>query len=164
MNYSDGRIRISRARSASERYSDAIFRAYDIRGKYPGEINEKVISKIIFSFISKFKISPSGGSPAGRQNSKFKIVVGHDARLSSPSLYKTVLKSLVASGYPLAAIKAGLITTPTLSFLVNYYKADLGIMITASHNPKEYNGLKIVGKNAVPISGKEIYKTILSFL
>jgi len=45
-----------------------------------------------------------------------------------------------------------------LYFLVNKLKADFGIMLTASHNPKEYNGLKIVGKNAIPISGKEILR------
>ena len=125
-----------------------IFKAYDIRGKYPDEINEKIVSNIITALIKNIKPKT--------------VVIGHDARLSSPSLYKTTIKTiqktLVASGYTLYPAK--LITTPMLYFLVNYFKADMGIMITASHNPKEYNGLKIVGKNAVPISGKEIFHLI----
>ncbi len=118
-----------------------IFKAYDIRGKYPDEINEEVVRKIISSLTSKT------------------VVIGRDARLSSPILYQAAIKTLHPKPYTL--IKAGLITTPMLYFLVNYFKADLGIMITASHNPKEYNGLKIVGKNAVPISGREIYKIVM---
>ena len=58
-------------------------------------------------------------------------------------------------------IDGGLMTTPMFYFLVNHFNADGGIMITASHNPKEYNGLKIINKNAVPISGKEIQKWII---
>lgn len=126
--------------------TSAIFRAYDIRGKYPLEINEGVVYKIIPSLISKLRI----------KNSECRIIVGHDARLSSPILYKTVLRSLMTSGYTLVVMPAGLITTPMLTFLVNHFKAVGGIMVTASHNPKEYNGLKVVGKNAEPIGGKEI--------
>ena len=129
----------------------SIFKAYDIRGKYPQEINEKIVSEIIRRFF----------------NSKFKIIIGHDARLSSPSLYKALNKNLkidnsclpVGMG-KLKIVPAGMTTTPMLYFLVNKLKADFGIMITASHNPKEYNGLKIVGKNAIPISGNEIYKNL----
>ncbi|KKU76245.1 MAG: Phosphomannomutase [Candidatus Giovannonibacteria bacterium GW2011_GWB1_47_6b] len=127
----------------------SIFKAYDIRGKYPQEINEKIVSEIIRRFF----------------NSKFKIIIGHDARLSSPSLYKALNKNLkidnsclpVGMG-KLKIVPAGMTTTPMLYFLVNKLKADFGIMLTASHNPKEYNGLKIVGKNAIPISGKEILR------
>jgi phosphomannomutase len=116
-----------------------IFKAYDIRGKYPEEINEKIVSEIITALIKNLKPKT--------------IVIGHDARLSSPSLYKTLIKKL-------GVISIGLSTTPMFYFLVNYFNADLGIMITASHNPKEYNGLKIVGKKAIPISGKEILHLI----
>lgn len=80
-----------------------------------------------------------------------KIVVAHDARLSSPALYKAVLK-----GIGKRALGIGTATTPMFYFLVNKLKATGGIMVTASHNPKEFNGLKVVGKKAVPISGKEI--------
>ena len=146
----------------------SIFKAYDIRGKYPLEINEEIVREIIFSFISKLpEAEPRRrtSSLRGRQNSRFKIVVAHDARLSSPSLYKALNKNLkidnsclpVGMG-KLKIVPAGMTTTPMLYFLVNKLKADFGIMLTASHNPKEYNGLKIVGKNAVPISGKEILR------
>ena len=128
-----------------------IFKAYDIRGRYPKEINEEVVAKIAREVRGRL-----GGG---------KIVVGHDARLSSPALYKSVLQSLKIKKFLPAGrqvkfkIEAvGLATTPMLYFLVNKLKAAGGIMITASHNPKEFNGLKIVGKKAIPISGAEIKK------
>ncbi|MEK7635852.1 MAG: hypothetical protein AAB405_02060 [Patescibacteria group bacterium] len=127
-----------------------IFRAYDIRGKYPAEINEEIVCVIISLFISKFKI----------KNEKLKIAVAHDTRLSSPTLYHAIIEQLTISNQQLAIIKIGLSTTPMFYFLANYFNADLGIMITASHNPKEYNGLKIVGKNAMPISGEEVSKLV----
>ncbi|MEK7555373.1 MAG: hypothetical protein AAB516_00955 [Patescibacteria group bacterium] len=159
-----------------------IFRAYDIRGKYPLEINEEVVEKIS-RFLGRYFINPKPKTPARgearqrRQNPKPKIVIGHDARLSSSSLYKIVLKSLKASarggsalggknlkalpaGRQVKTIPVGMTTTPMFYFLVNKLNADGGIMITASHNPKNYNGLKVVGRNAVPISGKEILKLI----
>lgn len=123
-----------------------IFKAYDIRGRYPDEVNEVVIAEI-------------AGRLAGYFN-KGKLVLGHDARLSSPALYESLKKSLVAGHKSLVIIDAGLITSPMLYFLVNHFKAAGGIMITASHNPKQYNGLKVVGKKAVPISGKEIRKLV----
>jgi len=118
-----------------------IFRANDVRGIYPSEINESVVFEIAANIKHLFKKS---------------IVVGHDARLSSPALYKSVLKALGGK----KVYEAGLITSPEMYFLVNELKADGGIMITASHNPKEYNGLKIMGKKAVPMSGKEILRIL----
>ena len=150
----------------------SIFKAYDIRGKYPLEINEEIVREIISSFISKLpEAEPRRrtSSLRGRQNSRFKIVVAHDARLSSPSLYKAAIKQLKIQSAPsanwrrrtkLKIVPAGMTTAPMLYFLVNKLNADFGIMLTASHNPKEYNGLKIVGKNAIPISGNEIYKNL----
>ena len=140
-----------------------IFKAYDIRGKYPVEINEKIVSKIIFSLISKLRI----------KNLEFRIIVGRDARLSSPALYRAAIEGImnnelriknktIIHNSKFIILKAGLITTPMLYFLVNHFNADFGIMITASHNPKEYNGMKIVGKKATPINGKEIQKLVIS--
>ncbi len=129
-----------------------IFKAYDIRGKYPREINEAAISEIISGlkkiFIPKTKL-------------KAKIVLARDARLSSPDLYREAIKRLATGDSRLEIFPIGLATTPMFYFLVNYFKADGGVMITASHNPKEYNGLKIVGENAAPIGGKEILKWII---
>src|SRR3989344_9589823 len=117
----------------------SIFKPYDIRGKYPDEINKESVRTITAGILENYK--------------KGKIVLGHDARLSSPSLYEAALKE-VKSKKTFSIIEAGLITTPMLSFLVNKFKADLGIMVTASHNPKDFNGLKIVKKNAVSIGGE----------
>ncbi len=119
-----------------------IFKANDIRGKYPKEINERVV----FEIASKLK-----------RFFEKTIVVGHDARLSSVSLYNSVLKAFRDNQY-LEIFEAGLVTTPEIYFLVNKLKTAGGIMITASHNPKEYNGLKAVGKKAKPISGQDILK------
>ncbi|MDP3052762.1 MAG: hypothetical protein Q8N22_02270 [bacterium] len=131
-----------------------IFKANDIRGKYPSEINERVISEIVGKLADFF---PEG-----------KIVVAHDARLSSPVLYKAVitgfknknlsLRDISRRETKLKTIEVGLATTPMFYFLVKKLKAGGGIMITASHNPKNYNGLKIVDKNALPISGLEVKK------
>lgn len=142
-----------------------IFKAYDIRGKYPSEINEKVVSEITQALVRYFVLK------AKNYKLKAKLVVACDARLSSPALYRAVLKAfsvqrsaarkgkaktLNANRYTL--YPAGIATTPMFYFLVNKLKASGGIMVTASHNPKEYNGLKIVGKNAQPVSGNEILK------
>lgn len=124
-----------------------IFKAYDVRGKYPDELNEEAAFTIASALAKKFGAGAT-------------IIIGKDARLSSPSLYKAVLKGLKANRYKLKAVPVGLMTTPMLYFLVGKLKADGGIMVTASHNPKEYNGLKIVGKNARPISGEQIKKLV----
>jgi len=122
----------------------SIFKAYDIRGKYPTEINEKVVSEIAVALARHFK--------------KGTIVVGRDIRLSSPSLYRAAIKQLRTKNLKLKTIPIGLATTPMFYFLVNYLKAVGGIMITASHNPKEFNGLKVVGRKAAPMSGKDILR------
>lgn len=127
-----------------------IFKAYDIRGKYPAEINEQAVSEISKNINCYFS------QLVGRQ--KAKIIVAHDARLSSPSLYKIIVKNLRPETHNLQLVEVGLATTPMFYFLVKKLNAIGGLMITASHNPKNYNGLKIVDKNALPISGLEIKK------
>jgi phosphomannomutase len=128
----------------------SIFGAYDIRGKYPSEINEKVVSELLPSILKTL-----GGKKKG------KVIVGYDARLSSPNLYRAALReldSLKKSGYDLEVVPAGMITTPMIYFLVGKFKAKGGIVITASHNPKEYNGMKVVNSTLLPVSGTEIYE------
>ena len=137
--------------TTTERINPKIFKANDIRGKYPQEINETVIAEISRCFVRYFKLKT--------QNSKLKtIVVAHDARSSSPKLYQAVLDQLTTYNLKLKTISVGLATTPMFYFLVKKLKASAGIMITASHNPKNYNGLKIVDENALPISGFAIKK------
>jgi phosphomannomutase len=121
-----------------------IFKTYDIRGIYPKEINESVIREIGAGLVKMF----GGGT----------VIIGRDGRLSSPALYRAILREFKRNRKKIKIIAAGLITTPMLYFLVNKLKARGGVMVTASHNPKEYNGLKIVGEKAKMISGKEILK------
>lgn len=121
----------------------SIFKAYDIRGRYPEEINEETVAEIADWLGGFFN--------AGR------LVIGRDNRLSSPQLY-AVLRRRLKRFSSLQLLEAGLITTPALYFLVNDLKTKGGVMITASHNPKEYNGLKIVGPKAEMISGHKIYQ------
>jgi phosphomannomutase len=121
-----------------------IFREYDIRGIYPDQINEGLVSVITEALAQKvFK--------------KGDVVIGHDARLSSPQLYKVALRAL-GKYKDLKVIEAGMITTPMLNFLIVHLEACGGMMITASHNPGEYNGIKAINQGAAPISGKDILK------
>lgn len=139
----------------------SIFKAYDIRGRYPKEINELIVAEIAEALARHFKKSRTwNGYRTTRGELCRTIVVGHDARLSSPLLYRAVLRgferSNVLKNVRTKIISAGTMTTPMLYFLVNYFSAAGGIMVTASHNPKEYNGLKVIGKKAEPISGVDI--------
>ena len=127
-----------------------IFRAYDIRGKYPAQINVEVVAMAIPAIIKALELPKSGPKT---------VIIGHDARLSSPELYKACIEAL-AKERGVQVIPVGLITTPMLYFLVNKHKAAGGITVTASHNPKEYNGLKMVRRQAIPISGKDVLKYI----
>ena len=116
---------------------DNIFKAYDIRGVYPSELNEnniQVIVKAIYTYLKPKTI-----------NSKFLVAIGYDMRLSSQILFNSAKKSLLECGASI--IDLGMISTPTLYYSLLKYKYDLGIQISASHNPKEYNGLKIVKRN-----------------
>ncbi len=125
----------------------SIFKANDIRGIYPEELNEATVEKICTAL-------------AGYFGARAKLVIGRDARLSSPSLYRALKSGLKVESLKLKVIDAGLMTTPMLYFLVNKLNTDGGIMVTASHNPKQYNGLKIVQRRARPVGGKEIGKLV----
>ena len=113
-----------------------IFRAYDVRGVYPDELNEGIAEKI-------------AGATAKFLNAK-KLVVGEDARVSSPALRKAVFDGATKAGCDVHYI--GQCTPPLFYFSVNRLGADGGIMVTASHNPPQYNGLKIVGPGATPVA------------
>lgn len=114
-----------------------IFKSYDIRGIYPTELNEENIVSIVRAIYKFFQISINSNEP-------LKIVVGRDMRLSSPSLFEKATQALVEIGAQV--IDIGVVSTPTFYFAVNNYGYDGGFQISASHNPKEYNGLKIVRK------------------
>ena len=119
-----------------------IFKAYDIRGIYPDEIDEETAYKIGRAYITLIKEE--------NKNQKLTIAVAYDMRTSSPQLKKFLIKGLTDQGANVVEI--GLASSPTFYFAVANYGYDGGIQVSASHNPKEYNGFKIVRKKAIPVS------------
>ena len=125
----------------------SIFKAYDIRGIYGQDLEEKVFNKIARAY-ARFC-----GFGAGS-----KVVVARDCRKSSDSLFAAFAKGLVDEGVEVLDI--GLASTPMSYFANGSLKADGSVMITASHNTKEWNGCKLCKANAVPISGATGIKDI----
>jgi len=132
-----------------------IFRAYDVRAVYPDEINKEDAFKIGLG-TAKFLQARSIGS--GQAGKRLKIVVGEDARVSSPDLRGAVIDGLTKGGADVIYI--GQATTPLFYYSVIELRADGGLMATASHNPPQYGGLKIVGAEASPIGGDSGLKEI----
>jgi len=126
------------------------FKAYDIRGKVPEELNEELAYQIGKAYAAELKPK--------------KVTVGFDIRLESESLAHALIKGLTDSG--VNVVNIGLCGTEEVYFSTFYHQLDGGIMITASHNPKGYNGMKLVTKNAQPISGdfclKEIEQRVIN--
>jgi phosphomannomutase len=115
-----------------------IFKAYDIRGIYPGEIDEAVARQAGRAFVAYLR--------AGR------IAVAHDMRLSSPSLAAAFIEGARQQGADV--VDYGLGGTDMLYYAVARWGFDGGGVVTASHNPKEYNGMKLVRREAFPLSGE----------
>lgn len=120
------------------------FKAYDIRGIVPQDLNSELAYDIGRAFASEF--NPS------------QIVIGYDIRLESPGLSDALCNGLMDSGVEI--IHLGLCGTEEVYFATSHYQADGGIMITASHNPKGYNGMKLVSRGSQPISGDSGLKAI----
>ena len=120
--------------------NEKIFKAYDIRGVYDSQLNSEVAKAIA---IALSEIYP---------NEK-KIIVGRDGRLSSEELSKSLVEGFISMGIDI--IDIGLVPTPLLYYAVEEFKSSAGIMVTGSHNPKEYNGFKMIMSGA-PRSGSEI--------
>jgi phosphomannomutase len=114
----------------------SIFRAYDVRGIFPDEIDENAFYRIAQGYTYIFK--PES------------IVVGMDARLSSPQLKKGLVAGFLDAGVDV--IDIGGITTDMLYYTVGAHGYSGGVIVTASHNPKEYNGMKMVREKATAIS------------
>lgn len=119
----------------------SIFKAYDIRGVYPEHLNEDDAEDIARAFAMLIQKENPG--------KQLTIVVGRDMRLSSPALRERVIAGLQLSG--VNVVDVGLVSTPTFYFSVGFLGHDGGIQISASHNPKEYNGLKMVRARGVAI-------------
>lgn len=127
---------------------------YDIRGVYPGQINEQGVYAIGRAYATLMRREIPEGS--------ITVAVGSDARLSSPSLKAKLITALLESG--LNVFDIGLVSTPTFYFGVASNNFLGGLQVSASHNPKEWNGIKIVRQHAVPVSGEtgieELYTII----
>lgn len=124
----------------------SIFREYDLRGIYGTDIDESVAYTLGRSFATYIK-----------KNGNNDVIIGYDNRESSPVLASALIKGLTESGANV--INLGLVTTPMYYFAKKYNKINTGIMITASHNPKEYNGFKM----SFDIKGNAYGKYIMDF-
>lgn len=123
----------------------SIFKAYDIRGTYPDQFNEDVAYRIARAFAQLMKPGLT--------------VVGYDMRLSGPALFEPIARGLMEQGSDVVHI--GMTSTPMYYYAVNALKGDAGVMITASHNPPQYNGFKMTGPEARPsigfVSNEDLY-------
>ena len=124
-------------RQTKEKTMAGIFKAYDIRGVYGPEISEGVVYDIARAFVTFLGCK--------------RIAVGRDCRLSSGPLFGAFARGATELGADV--IDLGLCSTPISYFANAKFGCDASVMITASHNPKQYNGLKLCRENAIPISG-----------
>src|SRR5262252_1765969 len=115
----------------------SIFKAYDVRGLYPQEIDEEGARLIGRGFVAYLKAK--------------RIAVARDMRVSSPSLAGAFIDGARQQGADV--VDYGMMATDMLYFAVARDKQDGGAQITASHNPKQYNGIKLVREEAFPLSG-----------
>ena len=121
---------------------ESIFREYDIRGTVPSQINEQSIKLISHAIAQKCN-----------DENIDELALGRDGRLSGEKILSLLSKELQSNG--IDVVNIGIVTSPLLYFAAKKLPSKSGVMITGSHNPKNYNGFKIV-INDVPISGLEI--------
>ncbi len=130
------------AADQGDEIADSIFRTYDIRGIVGDTLNEQIVTEI----------GRAIGSEAFERGEQ-RIVVARDGRLSGPSLLEALKKGLIESGRDV--IDIGEVPTPLVYFATHYLDSSSGVVLTGSHNPKDYNGLKIV-IGGHTLSGDEI--------
>ena len=123
---------------ASPRMLDpTVFKAYDVRGIYPDQLDEAGAYAIGRAYVEEFE-------PRS-------LAVGRDMRVSSPSMAEAVMRGAAEAGADV--IDLGMVGTEMVYFAVGDLDLEGGIMVTASHNPKEYTGMKIVRRGALPVGG-----------
>jgi phosphomannomutase len=115
-----------------------VFKAYDVRGIYPDELDEEGAYAIGRAYVQQFEPR--------------RIAVGRDMRLSSPQIAASVIRGAADEGAEV--LDLGLVGTEMVYFAVGELGLDGGIAVTASHNPKEYTGMKIVRRGALPVGGE----------
>jgi phosphomannomutase len=119
---------------------ESIFKAYDIRGVYPDSLNEDLARDIGRAFVAYLGLSGS------------RVIVARDMRLSGEALETAFIEGVTQSGADV--LDLGLVSTDALYFAVGHLEEPGGAMITASHNPKEYNGFKLCREDAIALSGE----------
>ncbi|MCS7135049.1 MAG: phosphomannomutase, partial [Candidatus Aenigmarchaeota archaeon] len=122
-----------------------LFRSYDIRGVVGKNLNEKIAEKIGLAF---------GTYLHGEED----VIVGRDMRQSGEALKKSFIKGLAKTGCN--AIDIGMVPTPLTYFSIVFLNKNAGVSITASHNPPEWNGFKLRGKNAIALLYEDELKKI----
>jgi len=124
-----------------------IFKAYDIRGVYGTDLDDEAAYQIAMAYVAlrKQEVDHDHSRP-------LKLAVASDMRLSSPTLKERLIAGFLESGVDV--IDFGLVSTPAFYYAVSSYALDGGIMISASHNPGQWNGFKVVRAKAVPVSGE----------
>lgn len=124
-----------------------VFKAYDIRGIYGRDFDNEIAYRLGLAFIELRREDSDVGI-----SKKMQIAVAADMRLSSPDLKENLIRGLMDAGADV--VDLGLASTPTFYFAVGKYNYDGGIIVSASHNPKEWNGFKLVRAKGVPVSGE----------
>ncbi|MFQ5492791.1 MAG: alpha-glucan family phosphorylase [Candidatus Dojkabacteria bacterium] len=120
--------------------NDSFFHAYDVRGIYPDELNADAAYKVAHAYFSKVEGE--------------RYVIGYDMRESSPELFRAFVRA--ANDLGRRVDSTGMTTTDMVYFVLGKHEYDGGIMITASHNPKLYNGIKMMGKGVAPVDMEEL--------
>jgi phosphomannomutase len=115
-----------------------VFKAYDVRGLYPAELDEEGAEAIGRAYVEQFEPR--------------RIAVGRDIRLSSPSMQEAFVRGAATAGADV--VDLGLVGTEMVYFAVGSLGLEGGAMVTASHNPKEYTGMKLVRRGALPVGGE----------
>src|SRR5215210_6548575 len=115
-----------------------VFKAYDVRGVHPSELDEEGGYAIGRAYVDHFEPQ--------------RIAVGRDMRLSSPTMAEAVIRGAADAGADVVDI--GMVGTEMVYFAVGELDLDGGFAVTASHNPKEYTGMKIVRRGALPVGGE----------
>ncbi|HEX6953219.1 MAG TPA: phosphomannomutase/phosphoglucomutase [Gaiellaceae bacterium] len=115
-----------------------VFKAYDVRGIYPEELDEAGAEMIGRAYVEQFEPR--------------RMAVGRDMRLSSPAMQEALMRGAASAGADV--LDLGLIGTEMLYFAVGSLGLEGGAMVTASHNPKQYTGMKLVRRGALPVGGE----------
>lgn len=124
-----------------------VFKAYDIRGTYPDPLNEPMARQIGYG-CARFLIASAKAAGEGSPMMT-NVVVGRDMRKSSPSLSEAVIRGITDQGGNV--LDVGMVDTSFIYFAVNHLDCAGGVMVTASHNPPQYNGMKISQRKAKPV-------------